>query len=68
MWHAQSKCNVWFDVNSKSSDDAQQSHQTQNTHVLCLQSICLIEGSWTADSQYNVYGWVWIDEVGMNNS
>lgn len=29
-----------------------------------LQSICLVDGSWTVESQYRVYGWVWPEEVG----
>ncbi|KAF8104356.1 hypothetical protein N665_0173s0010 [Sinapis alba] len=27
-------------------------------------SICLVGGSWTVESQYSGYGWVWIDEMG----
>lgn len=25
----------------------------------------MVDGSWTAEAQYNGYGWVWMDESGI---
>lgn len=62
--HDKSECNTWFDVKSKASEDAQPPHHARNTQALWLQNICLIDGSWTSESQYSGYGWVWPDEFG----
>ena len=29
-----------------------------------MQSICLVDGSWTVESPYSGYGWIWLDEMG----
>lgn len=60
--HDHSECHVWFDVNSKNSDDACPQNQTRNTQSLCLQCIFSVDGSWTSDAQYSGFGWVWLDE------
>lgn len=43
--HAKSKCHTWFNTNLKSLEKT----QTQNIKALCLQYICLVDGSWTSD-------------------
>ena len=56
--HAQSECHAYFQMNSKTNDDAHPPHQTHNTQALWLQSICLVDGSWTSEPHYSGYRWV----------
>lgn len=36
-------------------------HKPRHRIHKCLQHTCLVDGSWTSESQYSGYGWVWID-------
>ncbi|KAF3583703.1 hypothetical protein F2Q69_00029573 [Brassica cretica] len=51
-------------ANSIPTNDMIPPNQKQGTQALCLQSICLVDGSWTSDSHCSGYGWVWLDESG----
>lgn len=56
--HARSECHAWFDLNSKLLFDANTQDQTLDTQALCLRKkICLLDESWTSDSQYK---WIWL--------
>lgn len=67
--HTQSECNAWFKAKQSASDDVMprvnvdMPRHTRDTQALSLQSICLVDGSWTADSHYSGLGWVWMDET-----
>lgn len=62
--HVQRECDAWFQANSIPTNDMIPPNQKQGTQALCLQSICLVDGSWTSDSHCSGYGWVWLDETG----
>ena len=64
--HAQSECNAWFETNLTPSDGVSSvpPQQNQYTQAVCLQSICLVDGSWTVESHYSGYVWVWMDDKG----
>ncbi|CDY31026.1 BnaC03g55090D [Brassica napus] len=63
--HAQSECNAWFDENQNESDDTDPPQHIGDIQGVRLENICLVDGSWTADSQYSGLGWVWLDGTGQ---
>ena len=63
--YAQSECNAWFDANRNESDDTDPPQHIGDIQGVSLENICLVDGSWTEDSQYSGLGWVWLDGTGQ---
>lgn len=61
--HAEGEFEALYETNTNISEDTQLLQHPLTSPALCLQSICLVDGSWTSDSQYSGYGWVWRDKA-----
>lgn len=59
---AQGECHVWFTTNEPPTGSV--SILVTTSHVLCLNSICLVDGSWTSTSIFSRCGWMWKDNNG----
>lgn len=41
-----------------------QEQNIEESQVICLENICMVDGSWTFIAQFSGCGWVWIDNLG----
>ncbi|XP_056841698.1 uncharacterized protein LOC130494888 [Raphanus sativus] len=61
--YAESECPAWFNANEKITPIVQESN-VEESQVISLGNICLLDGSWTSQAQFSGCGWVWLDSGG----
>lgn len=61
--YAESECQAWFDANEAVPPTIHE-QSIEESQVLSLCNICMLDGSWTAISQFSGCGWVWMDSFG----
>ena len=54
---------LWFDANEV-VQPVVQDNNTEESQVISLGNICLLDGSWTASAHFSGCGWVWMDNSG----
>ncbi|XP_018473829.1 uncharacterized protein LOC108845059 [Raphanus sativus] len=59
--YAKSECQAWFDANKVIP--VVQGPEIED-QAISLDNICLLDGSWTSQSQFSGCGWVWMDSGG----
>ena len=61
--YAESECQAWH--NAKDNVPAPpQARTVEDTQAICLDNICMVDGSWTATNHFSGVGWVWKDSMG----
>ncbi|CAG7897157.1 unnamed protein product, partial [Brassica rapa] len=61
--YAESECQAWYSAKD-STPTPPQTHMVEETQVLSLENICMVDGSWTSMDQCSGIGWVWKDDRG----
>ncbi|XP_013624943.1 PREDICTED: uncharacterized protein LOC106331160 [Brassica oleracea var. oleracea] len=62
--YAESECQAWFNANERAPGTPQEL-QNEESQVICLDNICMVDGSWTSMAQFSGCGWVWKDSLGQ---
>ena len=60
--YAENEYQAWFTAN-KMIPSTLQEHSSDESQVISLGNICLIDGSWTSTSQFSGSGWAWMDRL-----
>uniref|UniRef100_A0A0D3CDF9 RNase H type-1 domain-containing protein n=1 Tax=Brassica oleracea var. oleracea TaxID=109376 RepID=A0A0D3CDF9_BRAOL len=58
--YAESECQAWFNANEM-IPPVVLANNNEESQVLSLGNICLLDGSWTASDRFSGCGWVWMD-------
>lgn len=61
--HAKSECQAWHKANEKVESTSQEQN-VEESQVINLDNICMVDGSWTPMDQFSGCGWVWKDTFG----
>ena len=61
--HAESESQTLFDANEV-VQPVIQDYNIDETQVISLGNICLLDGSWTSSAYFSGCGWVWMDSDG----
>ena len=61
--YAESECQAWFEAN-KVVQPVVQDINAEESQVISLGNICLLDGSWTASAHFSGCGWAWMDSGG----
>ncbi|XP_018511975.2 uncharacterized protein LOC103853843 [Brassica rapa] len=61
--YAEGECQAWYNARDTVPNlpNAQTNEETQ---ILRLSNICMVDGSWTSTAQFSGMGWVWKDTLG----
>ncbi|XP_018473859.1 uncharacterized protein LOC108845090 [Raphanus sativus] len=58
--YADNECQAWFNANETIPPPVQGSN-AEESQVISLGNICLLDGSWTSQAHFSGCGWVWLD-------
>lgn len=58
----ESECQAWFNANELVPETQQELHN-QESQAICLENICMVDGSWSSMAHFNGCGWVWKDSL-----
>ncbi|XP_048623794.1 uncharacterized protein LOC125592583 [Brassica napus] len=61
--HAESECHAWFEANEVVQAVTQDTIN-EEPQAVCLENICLQDGSWTLSANFSGCGWTWMDSSG----
>ena len=61
VWYAESECQALFNE-TEMVPPMIQDHNTEESQVISLSNICMIDGSWTSTSQFSGCGWAWVGQ------
>ena len=60
--YAESECQALFNANDMVPDIPHELHN-EELQAICLDSICMVDGSWISMDQFSGCGWVWKDSL-----
>ena len=62
--YAESECQAWFNANEMAPDIPHELHN-EEPQAICLDNICMVDGSWISMDQFSGCGWVCKDSLGQ---